>query len=111
MVFTISDDTPAQWEKTLQHGQRSKTRLTLGALPNLTGWTIQAAISDVEGTSKILDASVSAQNNEVTIHFTLDQIKSLAPGSYLADVTALSPSQDPTVLLRGIWTILGGAVY
>lgn len=112
MLYTISSDQdPAPWPRTLHHGQRAKNRLIFDALPDLVGWQIRAAISDIGGAAIIVEAGVSVQGKEAAIEFTLNQIRSLAGGQYLADCTMLSPDNDPWVLLKGIWTIKAGAVY
>lgn len=112
MLYTIaSNQPPIPWPRALHHGQRVKDRLIFDTLPDLVGWQIRAAIADIEGAAIIVEAGVSVQGKEAALEFTLNQIKSLTGGQYLADCTMLSPDNDPWVLLKGIWTINAGAVY
>jgi hypothetical protein len=106
-----SDQEPIDWPKTLHHGQRFKQSLSFDGLPNLTGWQVRAAIADIEGIDRVVEATVTITGTKAAIEFSLDQIKSVPPGQYLADCTVLSPLGDPWVLLKGVWTIKAGAVY
>jgi hypothetical protein len=111
-LFTIaSNGNPAPWPVAVYHGQRVRYQITFTDLTNLTGWTIQAAISDHRGISRFVEADIDITGNIAVIEFSLSQIAALPDGQYLADCTAESPTGDPWVLLRSIWAIKGGAVY
>jgi hypothetical protein len=112
MHYTIaSNQEPAPWPKTIDHGQRVRDRLVFDTLPSLAGWEIRAAIADIEGNAIIVEAGVLIQGKEALIEFTKAQIAGTPPGQYLADCTVLSPDGDPWVILKDVWTIKAGAVY
>lgn len=118
-VITLAGSEPAELITTLYHGAAYRFAVTRylddGVTPTpaleFANYQYRAAISDLSGYNKFIEATQDRDNSLARIVFTFSkaQILTLPTGSVLFDLVETDPNGFPQVRLRGEWAVLPGA--